>query len=864
MSKFIFNDKASNIFSVLANKNIEKLSATMNTGSLSSLFEVIKDNEAPIEILVGNHKESRVAERLYTSEKRFNSRVKESWPTYSIISRYDSLIERLEWDEIVIKLYKKPNSVLNARSYLINDNELIVGSSNLFNTNENENIEINYEFDDTNRIKEYKTWFSSIFSSPYAEDIKDGIVDEIKQLTKPLSKNDMLAKVISKLFDEDWEQTHKISLFMESPWFTNLWPHQQVAVSKALKVLEHDDKPTFLIADEVGLGKTASAVAIAAYYSKFARGGVKVLAPKHIVSNNWDVFKREVVRPFKEKIDVHATSLSDLIKDEDRASLTDVSFDNVKLLIIDESQYLKTEDTKSVERYFEITKDAINNGMKVLLLTATPVSNNLMELYNQLSLGGNSPELNSWSKIFKKYDQELKDMDKDFEFSEEFIKFIRGRMIARTKSELKSRSNSIKLPLINSDNVSQIVYDAFEAQDEIRKCIRDFKNENLINHLEEFGMIKRLEESLIALKTSLEKRYSNDEEIPKIPVDKSNELIKLLNKAIKNDPKIVKLKELLHKEKKRFIIFSSSVPTIEYIYKQLVEEFPNKTIAFIHGNDCDSTLSTKYKADELIYLSAPQHNKKRDIQDKEIDILILSNAYAEGQNIQSFQRLINYDLTWNPMILQQRLGRIYRIGSPYEEVYLYNFWPHNDIREFLGLNLKFTAKANKANVISDLPDIFGFKEMLPDHGDRDYEEDGIKFRKEKLAIISEINPLELISRNAKISSGWYTVLDGSKNELYNLFKSLYNNKYYLIQSELGKEVSTNSNRNLIKFKDESKMMNEIKSISHEQFDEKFFEKYNDEIKRHIASLNKLTGNTEEEKQFELISTIFVESKGKDE
>ena len=56
----------------------------------------------------------------------------------------------------------------------------------------------------------------------------------------------------------------------------------------------------------------------------------------------------------------------------------------------------------------------------------------------------------------------------------------------------------------------------------------------------------------------------------------------------------------------------------------------------------------------------------------EIDILVCTDAAAEGLNLQSADLLINYDLPWNPMKVEQRIGRIDRIGQEHDKVYVLN------------------------------------------------------------------------------------------------------------------------------------------------------------------------------------------------
>ncbi len=63
---------------------------------------------------------------------------------------------------------------------------------------------------------------------------------------------------------------------------------------------------------------------------------------------------------------------------------------------------------------------------------------------------------------------------------------------------------------------------------------------------------------------------------------------------------------------------------------------------------------------------------KRRFLREEIDILVCTDAAAEGLNLQSADLLVNFDLPWNPMKVEQRIGRVDRIGQKYPEVFVLN------------------------------------------------------------------------------------------------------------------------------------------------------------------------------------------------
>src|SRR5690606_21326610 len=56
----------------------------------------------------------------------------------------------------------------------------------------------------------------------------------------------------------------------------------------------------------------------------------------------------------------------------------------------------------------------------------------------------------------------------------------------------------------------------------------------------------------------------------------------------------------------------------------------------------------------------------------ELDVLVCTDAAAEGLNLQTADLLVNFDLGWNPMKIEQRIGRIDRIGQRHEDIYVLN------------------------------------------------------------------------------------------------------------------------------------------------------------------------------------------------
>jgi len=139
------------------------------------------------------------------------------------------------------------------------------------------------------------------------------------------------------------------------------------------------------------------------------------------------------------------------------------------------------------------------------------------------------------------------------------------------------------------------------------------------------------------------------------------------------DAKLNKLKkDLIDLHKKgQIILFTYYTDTLDYLYDNLTKtkELSNLNIVKISG-------STGTRERDRI-VSDFLHNK--------INILISTDVLSEGMNLQSAKIIINYDLHWNPTRMIQRAGRIDRIGSPYPEIYVYNFFPEDELEELLRL-----------------------------------------------------------------------------------------------------------------------------------------------------------------------------------
>lgn len=158
---------------------------------------------------------------------------------------------------------------------------------------------------------------------------------------------------------------------------------------------------------------------------------------------------------------------------------------------------------------------------------------------------------------------------------------------------------------------------------------------------------------------------------------------------IKKDHKIKVLADKLDdNEEHKVLVFTYFADTLQYLKEELPKLLrKNKNVEF--------ALGTKGDIENYAKRFAPVSKKYQLRQgEKEIDFLIATDKLSEGQNLQDSGIIINYDLHWNPVRMIQRNGRINRLGSKHEEIFIYNFRPTEQLESYLQLVRKLQDKIN--------------------------------------------------------------------------------------------------------------------------------------------------------------------------
>lgn len=127
------------------------------------------------------------------------------------------------------------------------------------------------------------------------------------------------------------------------------------------------------------------------------------------------------------------------------------------------------------------------------------------------------------------------------------------------------------------------------------------------------------------------------------------------------------------------LIFTQYADTARYLFENLNPGRKRPDIEVIFSGD-------KSKA-KVVGRFAPKANPEYRFLpgEKELQMVIATDVLAEGLNLQDCDKVVNYDLHWNPVRLIQRFGRIDRIGTVHEEIHGFNFLPETGLDRNLGL-----------------------------------------------------------------------------------------------------------------------------------------------------------------------------------
>ncbi|NQS88808.1 DEAD/DEAH box helicase family protein, partial [Patescibacteria group bacterium] len=238
----------------------------------------------------------------------------------------------------------------------------VVGSSNFTYGGLVSNRELNMLNTDREVVQELADWFISRWEK--STDFKEEFLDYLRNYVTTHSPYDVIAKALYETYKTSLEAPQNITL-------RSLYHHQILSYRDASEKLEKYGGA--LIADSTGLGKSRTCISLALDAIKNERK-VLLIAPKSILDTTW----MEEMKKTGVLLDSISTEMLSIDPDRLERDHPDANF-----LIIDEAHYFRRPTTN---RYIALRDHILKTNAQVVLATATPVNNSLMDLYHQLAL----------------------------------------------------------------------------------------------------------------------------------------------------------------------------------------------------------------------------------------------------------------------------------------------------------------------------------------------------------------------------------------------------------------------------------------------------------------------------------------------
>lgn len=515
----------------------------------------------------------------------------------------------------------------------------------------------------------------------------------------------------------------------------DLNPHQ---VDAAMFAFKSPLSQGVLLADEVGLGKTIEAGLVLAQYFAERKRKILLIVPaslrnqwlseldekfyiKSIIleSKNFNRLKKQgITNPFLQKDSVVICSYNFVASKQYEISKVDWD-----LVVIDEAHRLR-----NVYKTNNVTgkklKESLRNRKK-LLLTATPLQNNLMELYGLVSLIDD--RVFGDTKIFRdKYINVDNEITRNIFLKARLQQFckrtLRKQVIEYVPYTKRTAILEEYTPSVEEETLynevseylrSPILYALPNSQRTLmtlvlRKLLASssFAISGTLDSL-----VLRLEKMLDGIDSNIDLGDYDTldellEEADVVDNDENIDIIKQRNaineeleklksyakiaKSIKRNSKGENLLTALEKgfskatelgASKKAVIFTESRRTQDYLYNLLSDNGYEGKIVFLNGTNTDENSKRiykewleKHKGEDIVSGSKQADTKAAIVEEfkNKAEILIGTEAAAEGINLQFCSLLVNYDLPWNPQRIEQRIGRCHRYGQK-NDVVVINF-----------------------------------------------------------------------------------------------------------------------------------------------------------------------------------------------
>jgi len=431
--------------------------------------------------------------------------------------------------------------------------------------------------------------------------------------------------------------------------------HQVDAAYRAL--FEMDGKA--LLADEVGLGKTIEVgMILKEMHFRDTDDSVLILTPAQL-AKQWQAellekFGLEFVCNYDDEFDgfgAHDYIIASIDTAKSERHRMTVLNRNWDVLVLDEAHYVKNEETDRYDLIDQISYDY------AFFLTATPIQNELTDLYNIVSLL--RPGLFGTRDVFYHYfvDSNQETLVNREELQERLNKvMIRNR---RAETDIDFTDRTIDTRTFQPTPEERELYEA--VSDYVKGAYSEDQGQKLVLML----LQKEVVSSPAALKQTIEKQLHEQSELTH--TDELESILELIDRidTVTKQERLLDIVEEAREnvEMGRVIVFTQFRATQRELLDRLATE--GYTVHSFHGGH-----------------SSEEKEQIVTNFEEEGGVLVSTDAMNEGRNLQFCNIMVNYDLPWNPMKVEQRIGRIHRIGQK-REVYIFNMALEDTIEEYV-------------------------------------------------------------------------------------------------------------------------------------------------------------------------------------
>ena len=400
-----------------------------------------------------------------------------------------------------------------------------------------------------------------------------------------------------------------------------------------------------LLADEVGLGKTVEAgMVLKEYALRGMAERILILTPASLVGQWRDEMESKFGLAFATTHDplLRAgpprfwaqprviASIAAARRKEHADLLGGLHYD---VVVVDEAHHLRDQSSASYRLVNSLQKRFL------LLLSATPVQNNLLELYNLLTLL--KPGIFKTQKEFRSLYM-VPGKPREPANRERLRDLMRGAMVRNTRTLA-----ALRLPRRHASTLRTAPTETEAA------CYRDLTD--LAREVAAGGEHRLAVQHLLAAAGSS----------PAAAVG-------ALARVVERHPGDERWTALLER------YLASGTGAKEAALLQLLAHNPaEKKMVFVHHRDSMTKLVDIMRRQGVPFsvfdggMTGPEKDAAVDTFRDHVPLLLCSESGGEGRNLQFCNTLINFDIPWNPMAIEQRVGRIDRIGQT-REVYVFN------------------------------------------------------------------------------------------------------------------------------------------------------------------------------------------------